>query len=345
MLTDRQLLILQVIIDDFIQSAHPVGSKTLAKKGTLSLSSATIRNEMADLEELGYIEKTHTSSGRVPSEKGYRFYVDHLLSPQKLNNEEMESIRSLFMERVYEFETIVERSAHVLSELTDYTVIVLGPEVKDHKVSRLQIIPLNEEMAVAIIVTNTGHVEKTIFSIPPNTKPGDIEKINNILNSKLIGVPLLELKSRLNEETYSLLRKHLDNVMIIDALNDMLNLPLNDQVFYGGKTNMLKQPEFRDFEKIQKLFDFIEENQGFFHLLKKMPNGIQVRIGKEINVREMDQCSLITATYSIGDEQCGTIAILGPKRMNYGKVISLLNIFSNKLTNVLTELYYGKRKG
>ena len=144
MLTDRQLLILQVIVDDFIHFAQPVGSRSLAKKTEISFSSATIRNEMADLEELGFIEKTHTSSGRIPSEKGYRYYVDHLLSPQKLEKRDIHTIKSIFAERIFELEKIVQKSAKILSELTNYTAIVLGPEVKENKLSKIQIIPLND---------------------------------------------------------------------------------------------------------------------------------------------------------------------------------------------------------
>lgn len=344
MLTERQLLILQVIIDDFIRSAHPVGSKALAEKGTLSLSSATIRNEMADLEELGYIEKTHTSSGRIPSEKGYRFYVDHLLSPQKLTDQEIELIKSIFVDRIYEFETIVKKSAQVLSDLTKYTAIVLGPEVKDNKLSRLQIVPLNEETAVAIIVTNTGHIENRIFTLPKNTNPSDIEKIVNIFNAKLIGVPLLELQDRLNNEVASLLEKHVENKWIIETLEQVLNIPSQEKIFYGGKTNMLKQPEFQDIKKIQSLFDLIEEDEDFYNILKKTPDGIHVRIGRENKIQAMDQCSLITATYRVGNSQMGTIAILGPKRMQYSKVISLLTFLSKQLSYVLTELFYGEGK-
>ena len=164
LLTDRQLLIFQVIVDDFIRSAQPVGSRSLSKKEEISFSSATIRNEMADLEELGFIEKTHTSSGRIPSEKGYRYYVDHLLSPQSVKStRDVSMIQSIFAERIFEFEKIIQRSAKILSELTNYTSIVLGPAVSINKLKRIQIIPLNKETAVAIFVTDTGHVENRTF--------------------------------------------------------------------------------------------------------------------------------------------------------------------------------------
>ncbi len=156
MLTNRQLLILQVIINDFIKSAQPVGSRTLSKKDEITFSSATIRNEMADLEELGFIEKTHSSSGRVPSEKGYRYYVDHLLSPVKLTKSDLDQIHSIFKEKIFELEKTVQKSAQILSDLTNYTSIVLGPKLSENYLKQIQIIPIQPDMAVAILVTNTG---------------------------------------------------------------------------------------------------------------------------------------------------------------------------------------------
>ncbi|MCU9592958.1 heat-inducible transcriptional repressor HrcA [Caldibacillus thermolactis] len=340
MLTERQLLILQIIIDDFIRSAHPVGSRTLAKKKGINFSSATIRNDMADLEELGLIEKTHTSSGRVPSEKGYRFYVDHLLSPEKLEQHELKMIDELFEESIFELEKIVQNSAKVLSELTKYTAIVLGPTVEDHKLSKFQIIPLNDDSAVAIIVTNTGHIEHKLFTIPSSIHPTDIEKTVNILNERLRGVPLSELNSKLMGEIIQLFKEHLHSYeAMFQSLFTVLNISSNDKLYYGGKINILKQPEFQDIEKIKDIIKLMEEEDNFYHLLRTTPFGTHVKIGTEIKVPEMEDLSLITATYNIGEEQFGKIAILGPKRMNYGKVISLLNLLSKNLTFTLSNLY------
>ncbi|WP_062355709.1 heat-inducible transcriptional repressor HrcA [Bacillus kwashiorkori] len=341
MLTERQLLILQVIIDDFIRSAHPVGSRTLAKKEEIALSSATIRNEMADLEELGFIEKTHVSSGRVPSEKGYRFYVDHLIQPQKLHNSELERIQSVFAERYYEFEKIVQNSAKVLSDLTKYTAIVLGPAVKVNKLNRVQIIPLNERTALAVLVTDTGHIENRVFAIPQDLNRADFEKVVNILNSRLAGVPLNVLQDKLFKEVSAILREHVDNYeYLLRSISEVFHLSEDEKLYYSGKNNMLAQPEFQDLNQIKNIFDLIEKEQDFSKILKKTPIGLHVKIGSENNNEAMNSCSLITATYNIGEEQIGTIAILGPKRMNYSRVISLLNLLSKNLTNELTRLYF-----
>lgn len=343
MLSDRQLLIFQVIVDDFIRSAQPVGSRSLSKKEEIQFSSATIRNEMADLEELGFLEKTHTSSGRIPSEKGYRFYVDHLLAPQKLDTKDVSSVRSIFAERIYELEKIVQRSAQILSELTNYTAIVLGPAVRENKLKKIQIVPLNTETAIAIIVTDTGHVENKMFHLPPGIDTGDIEKLVNILNERLAGVPLEELNGKIYKEVAIVLRQHIRSYdSMLSSIVDTLKMPANEKLFFGGKTNMLSQPEFHDIGKVKNLLTMIEHEEDMYDIIRKNPSGINVKIGKENGNVAMEDCSLITATYSMGTEQLGTIAILGPTRMEYSRVISLLKFLSNDLTTVLTKLYQSK---
>lgn len=340
LLTDRQLLILQVIVDDFIRSAQPVGSRSLSKKEGITFSSATIRNEMADLEEMGFIEKTHTSSGRVPSEKGYRYYVDHLLSPQVLTQHDITIVHSIFAEKIFEFEKIIQRSASILSDLTNYTSIVLGPAVSVNKLKKIQIIPLNKETAVAIFVTDTGHVENRLFSLPSSVHASDIEKTVNILNERLNGVPLEDLNDKIYKEVAILLRQHIHNYdLMLNTLAQLLKMPVTEKLFFGGKTNMLSQPEFHDISKIRDLMTMIDQEEWISNIIRNNSKGINVKIGSENKNKIMDDCSLITATYSVGEEKLGSIAILGPTRMEYSRVISLLGILSKDLTNVLTKLY------
>ncbi|MDR4889003.1 heat-inducible transcriptional repressor HrcA [Fredinandcohnia sp. QZ13] len=340
MLTDRQLLILQVIIDDFIRSAQPVGSRTLSKKDGIVFSSATIRNEMADLEELGFIEKTHSSSGRVPSEQGYRYYVDHLLSPSQLTFKEKQELKSIFAERIYELEKIVQKSAQILSDLTNYTAIVLGPAFKENKVKRLQIVPINNETAVAIIVTDNGYVENRTISFPDSIDPSDIEKMVNILNERLIGVPLTDLKNKIYKEVATLLKTNIRNYdAVLNVLDKTLTLKTEEKMYIGGKTNMLSQPEFHDIDKVRSLLTMIESEHEFSRLLRSDKAGINIKIGHENNNIAMNDCSLITATYSIGNEHLGSIAILGPTRMEYSRVITLLQHISQDFSKVLTKLY------
>jgi heat-inducible transcriptional repressor len=340
LLTDRQLLILQVIIDDFIRSAQPIGSRSLSKKEDISFSSATIRNEMADLEDLGFIEKTHTSSGRVPSEKGYRYYVDHLLSPQQLNQGDVDALRSVFAEKIYELEKVVQKSAKILSELTSYTTILLGPDLKENRLKKIQLVPLNNNTAVAIIVTDNGHVENRMFQLPPTMNPAELEKLVNILNDRLTGVQISDLHDKIFKEVALLLKQHIQNYdFILHSLTQSLDMPTHDKLFFGGKTNMLNQPEFNDIQKVRLLLNMIEQEDSLYDIIRPAGSGLSVKIGRENNHLAMENCSLITASYSIGAEQVGSIAILGPTRMEYSRVISLLDFFTDDMSKVLTKLY------
>ncbi|KAA0549353.1 heat-inducible transcriptional repressor HrcA [Bacillus sp. BGMRC 2118] len=342
MLTDRQLLVLQVIIDDFIRSAQPVGSRTLSKKSEITFSSATIRNEMADLEELGFLEKTHTSSGRVPSEKGYRFYVDHLLAPQKVKKDDLFRIQSVFAEHIFEMEKIVQKSAQILSDITNYTSIVLGPEVNNNRLKQIQIVPLSSTTAVTIIVTDTGHVEHRPLTIPKNIELSDIERLVNILNGRLAGVPLVDLQDKIYKEVATVLKENIksyEQLLGAIQMQETFALPKSEKIFYGGKTNMLSQPEFHDVTKVRSLLNVIEQENEIYNLLRPKGAGIHITIGKENQNVAMEECSLITATYSFGNEQLGTIALLGPTRMEYSRVVSLLGILSSDLTKVLEKWY------
>ncbi|MBB6454330.1 heat-inducible transcriptional repressor [Salirhabdus euzebyi] len=340
MLTERQLLILQVIIDDFIHTAQPIGSRAISKKDDVTFSSATIRNEMADLEEMGYLEKTHSSSGRIPSEKGYRFYVDHLMSPFYLSVGDVKRIHNMFGDRMMEFERVVNKSAQVLSDLTNYTSIILGPEVFETELKQLQILPLNAHSAVAILVTNTGHVEHRSFSIPVGLDPQDLEKIVNILNEKLKGVPILQLNKKIESEVVDLLKKHTKDYQKAEQyIQAALFNEQPTKLYVSGKTNIMMQPEFKDIEKVRSLFSMIEEETQIAPILRSQAHGINVMIGKENEHEAMRDCSLITASYSLGQQHMGTIALLGPTRMEYSKVISLLNELSNQMSKTFKVWY------
>lgn len=343
MLTERQLLILKVTVDDYIQSAQPVGSNQLSKKSELPFSPATIRNEMADLEKMGFLEKTHTSSGRIPSQKGYRYYVDHLLTPRALPKQDIMQLHSIFDDKIAETEEIIKRSAMILSELTNYTAILLGPDIRKHTVKRLSIVPLGADTAVAIIVTDSGHVENRVFPIPAGLDPSDIEKMVNILNERLAGVSLNELHKRLEQETLTVFRQHINRYAeLLSTFRQAVIVPHEDNVYYGGKLNILKQPDFHDIQKIRDLMDVIEEAKHIPMIVPAGSLGLQIRIGSENALTAMEDCSVITVSYAIGEEQTGSVAIVGPKRMDYKRVVTLLDILSGDLSKELTRMIRGK---
>ncbi|MDW0117400.1 heat-inducible transcriptional repressor HrcA [Sporosarcina thermotolerans] len=338
MLTNRQLLILQLTVNDFIESAQPVGSRQLSKKPEAPFSPATIRNEMADLEDLGYLEKTHTSSGRIPSEKGYRFYVDHLLTPEKLTVEDSVQIRSVFQNSVVETEELIRNSAKIISELTNYTSILLGPDTLMHSVKKFSIVPLDETKAVAIIVTDNGHVENRIFDVPKGMVASDIEKMVNILNERLVGTPLSLLQNKLAREAKIVFEQHVHHAGdLFASFQRAMTIKPEERLYFGGKMNMMKQPEFNDLQKMKMLFEFMENGTTAFNFFRDDTKGIHVRIGSENELDAMEDCSVITANYSAGPNMSGSIAIIGPKRMDYGRVITMLDILSGNLSQALEK--------
>ncbi|WP_077327074.1 heat-inducible transcriptional repressor HrcA [Virgibacillus siamensis] len=335
MLTERQLLILQVIIDDFIESAQPVGSRAISKKNNIPYSSATIRNEMADLEEMGFLEKTHSSSGRIPSEKGYRYYVDHLAAP-KSPRSDVKLIHNSIQDGFFEFEQIAQKSAEILSDITNYTSIILGPEVLETKLKQLQIVTLSSQNAVVILVTDNGHVEHRSFSIPEEISTSDLEKMVNILNDRLQGVSLIRLPEKLNSEIITLMQKYISDFK--KSYNYIKQAFFNEnpvKLYFGGKTNILMQPEFNDINKVRSFYAMMEKEDEIAKILKDTHDGIKVTIGHENKADAIKDLSLITATYQLDEEQVGTIAILGPTRMEYKRVINLLNTLSHEMSDAL----------
>ncbi|HEY4567193.1 heat-inducible transcriptional repressor HrcA [Planococcaceae bacterium Storch 2/2-2] len=334
MLTSRQLLILQLTVNDFIESAQPVGSRQLSKKPEAPFSPATIRNEMADLEEMGFLEKTHSSSGRIPSEKGYRFYVDHLMRPVHLEDSEVTYVRSLFQREIVESEELIRNTASILSDLTSYTAVLLGPDHSMHTVKQFDVVSLNNEQAVAIIVTDTGRVESRTFDVPNHLDVSDIEKLVNILNDRLVGTPLSQLHYKLQTEVYSLLERHIERVdEWYRVLVEAMTVDQKSELFFSGKLNMMKQPEFHDLEKVEVLFSLMDRSTPATTFFRGNERGIHVRIGSENEHDAMEDCSIITADYTAGTGMDGAIAIIGPKRMDYERVVSILDVISHQLSD------------
>ncbi len=342
MLSERQRSILQSIVENYIRSAEPVGSRTIAKHSDINYSSATIRNEMADLEELGYLEQPHTSAGRIPSEKGYRFYVDHLLHPDQESIKDVESFRELFKERYFEIDQSIRQVALILSELTSYTSIILGPEIFQTHLRQIQIVPLDYERAVAIVIMDTGKVENKLVSIPAGVSMDQIEKMVNLINHRLRGVTLAELQSKIFSELSSAMQKNLEQYEQLQVMVNQLFSPTStsdDRVFLGGKMQILAQPEFRDVDKAKLMFQLLEQNDTMVQLFNNHTKGVTVKIGKENNNDLANDCSIISASYEMDGHIVGSIGIIGPTRMEYGKVMGVLGHISRDLTKLLNHLY------
>jgi heat-inducible transcriptional repressor len=341
MLSERQRMILRAIVDDYVESAEPVGSRTISKREHIGFSPATIRNEMSDLEELGYLEQPHTSAGRIPSQKGYRFYVDHLMEPQDVLTGDLNHLRQFITNKMIELEQVVQQAATILSQLTNYTSIVLGPETQGANLKHVQIIPLNERSAVAIIVTNTGHVENRKITIPQGVSVHQIEKMVNILNHRLSGVPLHRMMHMIYSEIADELKNHIESYeQILQMLEQSIVKEADERLFFGGTAKMLNQPEFRDVDKAKEILELFEQNQVVLKLLDSSNSArLQIRIGQETGIEAVSHCSIVTASYSLDGQHLGTIGIIGPTRMEYRKVIGVLNHIALDLPNSLRHWF------
>jgi heat-inducible transcriptional repressor len=344
MLTDRQKIILQILVDDYILTAEPVGSRTISKRPDVSISPATIRNEMADLEELGYLEQPHTSAGRIPSQKGYRFYVDHLLKPSEFHDVNLHDLRVEFLNKIDQMEQVVQHAATILSSLTNYTAIVLGPKMMTAKLRHLQIVPLQDRKAVAILVMENGHVENKMVTIPEGIEIESIQRYIEFLNKKLAGSPLGELKTRLHTEVARELKRYseqFDSAMML--FDEILAVQDSEpsKVYLGGTTMIMNQPEFRSVEKLKPLLEVFEQTDDLARLVDAAGSkpGVQIRIGEENDHETFRNCSLVTASYSIDGKPVGTIGVVGPTRMDYARTVAVMKSLANNLSNLLTRLY------
>ncbi|GAA5344531.1 heat-inducible transcription repressor HrcA [Planifilum fimeticola] len=340
MLTERQKKILQAVVDDYILTAEPVGSRTVSKRKGVGFSAATIRNEMADLEEMGYLEQPHTSAGRIPSHKGYRYYVDHLLPPLRPRTSDIRMLKRLFTIQMDELEQVFQETASILSKLTKYTTVILGPMVYEDKLRHLQVVPLSENNAVVVIVTDAGHVEKRRFTVPEKISLSSIEKLVNLLNHRLKGLPLHRLKQTVQQELQDELARYVDQYeYLMTMIDEMLRREQEERIYFSGTTNILNQPEFRDVEKVKRLFDLFDQTDVVLQLFGTTDSGVQVRIGKENRCEAVDNCSIISASYTVNGRSVGTISVLGPTRMNYKKVISLLEVLAIDFSDHLRRLF------
>lgn len=339
LLTERQENILRLIIQNYTNLGQPVGSKKLMEDG-IEVSSATIRNEMKTLEEYGFLAKTHSSSGRVPSITGYRYYVDHLLTPSQINREEVHLIRHSFNMEFHEINEIIQQSANILSTLTSYTAISLGPDVKERKLTGFRIVPLNNRQVIAIIVTDKGNVENQIFTIPKYLSSEDLEKMVRIINEKLIGQPLLTVYHRLRTEIPMILHKYFQTTDgVLDLFDGMLNHIFEDKVFVGGRMNLLDFEQNQDVERFKSMYSFMKNSENLNQLLAPRDGAIKIRIGSELGDERLNNMSIIQASYDIEGHGDGVIALLGPTSMPYSKMFGLIDVFRQELALTLADYY------
>lgn len=318
MLTERQNKLLKIIVDEYIKLAKPVGSKLICQR--LKCSSATIRNEMVVLEEHGLLEKTHTSSGRVPSEQGYRYYVDHLMEPKEMNGEDMLKLQILFSNQQLVLSETLNKSLQLISEMTNYTSIVLGKASHENKLKEVSTIPLSEKEIVVIVVTDKGFVEHKNITLS-NVSMNEIKKTVNLINDLIIGTPIDEVSSKLEFEIKPIIGRYVkEHEILYNTFYEVFQDFSKKNVNIVGKNNILAQPEFNNVEKIKDLFTKFDR-EDMLQSIEENNGDIEICIGTE---SKLDEDVTVIKTHYKTDKDEGTIAIVGPKRMDYERVVSML---------------------
>jgi len=325
MLTQRQNDILKIIVLEYIKLAKPVSSNLICD--TLKCSSATVRSEMATLEEYGLLEKTHTSSGRIPSEEGYRYYVDNLMELKKMSAEDMLKLQIIFHNNQLEISDCLKKSLEIVSELTNYTSIKLGVTSHENILKEFSVIPLDDKNMIAIVITDKGHVEHKNINIG-NIDIDEVKKTVNLINNMIIGTPIDEISSRLEYEVKPVIGKYVkEHERLYNVFYDVFNNFTSRNVDIVGKKNILNQPEFNNIDKIKDVLEKLDE-ENIVNLVEEKDNDIKIYIGKENNLDS--DMTVIKTKYRTPLEE-GTIAIVGPKRMEYDRVVALLDYIKSNL--------------
>ncbi|WP_352419844.1 heat-inducible transcriptional repressor HrcA [Proteiniborus sp.] len=339
MLDDRKLKILQAIIQSYITSAEPIGSRTISKRFDLGVSPATIRNEMSDLEELGYLVQPHTSAGRIPSDKGYRLYVNRLLQSTDLDFILRHDLKSKLIEEIGEVDQLIYNAAKILSKVTNYTSLAIAPQIKKSQLKHIQLVPIDETKILMVIVTDSGIVKNTVLRTDSGISSDHLNIISNYLNDKLkdcnIGEIAPEILDNLIKEMYEFKKSILD---IIPILMNTLNDTAEIGIFLDGVTKIFNFPEYNDVEKARDFISFIENKPYILEMmLGEGQNDIEITIGNENVYEEIKNCSVITATYSLNGRTIGKIGVIGPTRMDYSNVISVVRSLSLDLNEIIKK--------
>jgi heat-inducible transcriptional repressor len=337
-LSERMRRILEVIIEDYILTAEPVGSRTISKKSDLNLSPATIRNIMSDLEELGLLSQPYTSAGRMPTERGLRFYVDSIINIHELSDQEQQEIRSKYLSHLIEGPDLFREMSRILSLSSHYLGIVWTPRMSSVVLRHIEFVKLRRHLVLAILVSTTGLVHNRIVEVEEDFSQSELDHLSDYLNSFLAGLTLYQVREKLLEQMR--VAKNAYDRLLEQALKlgEKAFSSLDDtDVFIEGKTNILNEPEFSNVSRMTDLFRRFEEKTTMVKLLDKFldPKGVQIAIGSESQVQEMETCSVVTSTYSCSGEVLGVLGVIGPRRMNYSRVIPLVGYTAKLLTEIL----------
>lgn len=350
-LSERKKHILQAVIDEYMGTAEPVGSRAISKKNDMGLSSATIRNEMADLEEMGFLIQPHTSAGRVPSDAAYRFYVNTMLKRYQVSVEMMEKLQEELAEKVSRMELLIKKASVIASMLTEYTTVITTPELNSAVIKRFELVGLSPGNVLLIIVTNTGDVKNKIMNFG-SLDENDIKSISEILNKNLTGLTAHDITyekiQSVNDEFSKKLKvspKVLINIMdfIYSAIEEMDET----DIFVANANSILSYPEYNSVQEAKRILTFLEDKKSLKELVARSggDSKVSVSIGSENEIEELSNSSIVTVNYSLNNKTAGRIGVIGPKRMDYAKVIASLNCISEHLDKILYQFYINESEG
>jgi heat-inducible transcriptional repressor len=340
-ISERMRLVLKNIIEDYILTAEPVGSRTVSKTSNLNLSPATIRNIMSDLEELGMIFHPHPSSGRVPTEKGLRFYVDFILDVPILSDQEQQEIRSKYFGHQIEGNDLFRETCRILSSSSHYLGVVWAPRMSSVVLQHIEFVKLKKYLVLAILVSTAGLVQNRMIELDEDLLQSELDHLSDYMNHLLTGLTLYQAREKLLEQMGA--EKNVYDRLLEQALKlgEKALSPIDEaDVFIEGRPNIINEPEFYNISRMTELFRAFEEKATMVRLLDKLvePKGVQIAIGSESQVQEMEDCSLITSTYGCAGRVWGALGVIGPRRMNYSRVIPLVDYTAKLLTEVLETI-------
>ncbi|MGE5329498.1 MAG: heat-inducible transcriptional repressor HrcA [Deltaproteobacteria bacterium] len=338
-LDDRKLKILQAIVEDYVLTGDPVGSRTVAKKYILGMSPATIRNDMADLEELGFLQQPHTSAGRVPSDQGYREYVDRLMHTKNLSKDDSHAIEERLTTVLKDIGHLMKLTSKIISQVTNYTTVAITPQLNKTSIKHLQFVPIDKTKILLVLVTSIGTVKNFLIKVSKEYDNDFLYLVSNILNEKFKDFPLQHIDSKVLDEIEksSKIEKEVLS-KIFETLKESANSADSADVFLDGTSNIFNFPEFNDVSKAKDFLQVLGEPDFLIKLIgDESDSRIKIRIGSENQYKEIKNCSLITTSFWSGNELLATLGVIGPTRMDYAKVIACIEYLRNEMPNLLTK--------
>lgn len=339
-LSERKRKILEAIIEDYISSAEPVGSRTISKHTDMGLSSATIRNEMSDLEDIGYLISPHTSAGRIPTDAGYRFYVNELMEQYKMAQQDVVTLRRFFTAGILQLDKLIRQAGSVVSNLTNYTTIAVTPELKESYIKRFELVPVDRDTALLVLITSEGIVRNQLINVSEDAL--SLRNLSVVLNEKLTGLTLEEINLVRINEIQQILGANATVLMpILNFIHQAISELDGSEVYVANTQNILNHPEYYDLSKAKEILSLLEDKESLKHAVDQADSGdgISIVIGSENKMDEMKGTSIVTAKYMSNGKMLGKLGIVGPTRMNYAKVIASLDYIRKNMDTIINELY------